>query len=104
MSMEPIELTDDDFETRLANVTGILFFYKKLYPHCKALRTVIGKFTATRDDVTVMQIDSEENPAAMAAMSVEKVPVLLVMRSGTVSIRKVGLLNVKELTALYNSA
>ncbi len=103
MPVEPIELTDGDYETRLASASGLLFFYKKLCPNCKAIKTVIGKFTATRSDVVVMQVDSEENPAAMAAMDVEKVPALLIMRNGAVAARKVGLMNVKELTQLYDS-
>lgn len=99
-----IELTDTDLKTKLEGADGILFFYKKLCPHCKALRTVIEKFVAVKGDVTIMQIDSEENPEAMAAMSVERVPALLVVKGGKVVTRKIGLMNVRELTSLYNSA
>jgi thioredoxin 1 len=104
MSTEVIELTDANFKEQLAEETGILFYYKKICPHCKALRKVVEKFTAANAGVAAMQIDSEENPGAMETMGVEKVPTLLVIKNGEVAARKVGLMNVREMTALYKTA
>jgi len=104
MSAEIVELTDSDFEAQLANSSGLVFFYKKLCPHCKALRTVLAKFMAANPNVDIMQIDSEENPGAMESLGVEKVPVLLVVRNGNVAVRRAGLMNIRELTTLYKSA
>lgn len=98
-----IELTDTDFKTKLEGANGILFCYKKLCPHCKALRTVLEKFMAANQSVGIMQIDSEDNPEAMASLGVEKVPVLLVLRNGNAALKRLGLMNVRELTALYKS-
>jgi len=104
MSTEIIELTDASFKEQLEGVTGILFYYKKLCPHCKALKKVVQKFTAANAGVAAMQIDSEENPGAMETMGVEKVPTLLVIKNGEVAARKVGLMNVREMIALYKTA
>jgi thioredoxin 1 len=104
MSAEVIELTDANFKEQLAEVTGILFYYKKICPNCKALKKVVEKFMAANAGVAVMQIDSEENPGAMESMEVEKVPTLLVIKNGEVAARKVGLMNVREMTALYKTA
>ncbi len=103
MSADFTEITDVDFQIRLEDATAILFFYKKLCPHCKALRKVLEKFMAANPNVNVMQIDSEENPDAMESLGVEKVPVLLVIRNGNVAVKRAGLMNVRELTTLYKS-
>lgn len=104
MLEKAIELTDANFKDTLADATGILFFYKKLCPNCKAMKTVVEKFTAGKNDIDVMQIDSEDNPEAMKALGVERVPALLVIKKGNIAARKVGLMNVKQLTAFYKSA
>jgi len=104
MSAEIIELTDADYKEHLSGSTGILFYYKKICPHCKALRKVVEKFSAANAGAAVMQIDSEENPGAMEAMEVGKVPTLLVIKNGEIAARKVGLMNVREMIGLYKTA
>jgi thioredoxin 1 len=102
--MEALELRDSDFSGVLAGKTGILFFYKKICPNCKALKKGIEKFAAANPDAVIMQIDSEENPRAMETFGVEKAPTIFVIKAGETAARKVGLLNVQEMTALYRSA
>ncbi len=104
MAKEVMELTDADFKSTLAGNSGILLFYKKICPHCKALKKVIEKVSANNPDLTVMQIDSEENPAAMADLEISRVPTLLVTRDGNIAARKSGLFNARELTALIQTA
>ena len=99
-----MELTDANFKERLSGATGIIFFHKKICPNCKALRKVIEKFETANTGVLIMEIDSEENPGAMEDMAVEKVPTVLVIKNGRVVARKVGLMNVKEMTALYQKS
>jgi len=99
-----IELTDSDFKEKLVGQDGLVLFYKKICPHCKALKKVLEKFTAAVPDASVMQIDSEENPATMAEMNVSRIPTLLVVKSGEVAERKVGLMNVRDMIALYEDA
>ena len=53
---------------------GIVLFHKKLCPHCKVMRTVLGKTTAERPDIQLASVDSEEQPDLMACCSVERVP------------------------------
>ena len=50
---------------------GIVLFHKKLCPHCKVMRTVLGKATAERPDIQLASVDSEEQPDLMARCSVE---------------------------------
>ena len=72
---------------------GIVLFHKKLCPHCKVMRTVLGKATAERPDIQLASVDSEEQPDLMARCSVERVPTLIVCRNGAVAARKSGVMN-----------
>ncbi len=104
MATEVKELTDADFKAALAENSGLVLFYKKICPHCKALKKVIEKVTAANPGLTVMQIDSEDNPVAMAELEIGRVPTLLVASGGRVTQRKTGLVNARELTTLIRTA
>ncbi|OGP72201.1 MAG: hypothetical protein A2Z73_06070 [Deltaproteobacteria bacterium RBG_13_60_28] len=102
--MEGIIITDADFKTKLEKATGILLFYKKLCPNCKALEKVIQKFLAANAHVACMRIDSEECPEAMKAFDTERVPTICVLRDGQIAAKKVGLMNLREMIDFYQSA
>jgi thioredoxin 1 len=104
MATEIMELSDGDFKSALAENDGIVLFYKKICPHCKALKKVIEKVAANHPDLNVMQIDSEENPTAMAELEIGRVPTLLVNHDGNIIGRKTGLFGARELTALIQTA
>lgn len=104
MAKDVMELTDGDFKSALAENDGIVLFHKKVCPHCKALKKVIEKVSTANPELTVMQIDSEENPTAMAELEISRVPTLLVTRGGKIAARKSGLFNARELTALIQTA
>ena len=106
VAMEPKAINDADYEKHLsATAAGIILFHKKLCPHCLNMKKVIDKFSAAfNGEVAVMYIDSEENEKAMQALEVERVPTILVIKQGKVSAKKTGLMNPKELKALYTNA
>ena len=92
------------FDEWIKSHDGIVLFHKKLCPHCKVMRTVLGKATAERPDIQLASVDSEEQPDLMARCSVERVPTLIVCRNGAVAARKSGIMNPRELLAFYESA
>jgi thioredoxin 1 len=104
VTVEGIIITDADFKARLEKATGILLFYKKLCPNCKALEKVIEKFLLANAHVPFMRIDSEECPEAMKAFDTERVPTICVLRDGQIASKKVGLMNLREMTDFYQSA
>ena len=104
VTVEGIIITDVDFKTRLEKATGILLFYKKICPNCKALEKVIGKFLLANARVQYMRIDSEECPGAMKAFDTERVPTIFLLRDGQIVAKKVGLMNLREMTDFYQSA
>ena len=103
METQPIELTDADFSARMQETDGIILFYKKICPHCKALKKVIEKVVADNPDLTVMQVDSEANPNAMAELEIKRVPTLLLTGGGQILQRKAGLINARQLKTLLQS-
>jgi thioredoxin 1 len=104
MTDRGIVLTDNDYQARLEHASGILLFYKKLCPNCKAMEKMLDKFFAANPEIIYLRIDSEESPAAMKSLGVERVPTLCVLKDGQVLSRKVGLMNLREMTDFYHLA
>ena len=101
---EGILLSDADFKERLAQASGVLLFYKKTCPNCKALEKMLDKFFTANPEVAYLRIDSEESPEAMKAFETERVPALFVLKNGKVAAKKVGLMNLREMNEFYFSA
>lgn len=103
--MHAVDLTDAEYEHHIGETEeGILLVHKKLCPHCLNVRKVIEKFLGTGNGaISLMCIDSEENPEAMLALSVVRVPTLLVIKKGKVAATRVGLMNPRELAELYQN-
>jgi thioredoxin 1 len=104
--MEVADLTDKNYEEIIAATeSGLILFHKKLCPHCLNMKKVIEKFIAAKGEgVSVMYMDSEENPKGMQSLDVERVPTLLIVKKGKVAATKSGLMNPRELAAFYQNA
>lgn len=101
MGAEYIAVNDLDYKAKLASTNGIILFYKNLCPNCKALEKVIDKFIAANTDVQYIRVDSEECPGVMSEFNVERVPTILILKAGRILGRKVGLMNLREMTHFY---
>jgi thioredoxin 1 len=97
-------LTDNDYHARIEHASGILLFYKKLCPNCKAMEKMLDKFLAANPEINYFRVDSEESPAAMKSLGVERVPTLCILKDGQILSKKVGLMNLREMTNFYHSA
>lgn len=99
------ELTETGFEDTIAETGGgIIIFYKELCPHCKNMEKVLAKFSIKKPEVVISRINFEENPAAVKSTGVERPPTLVLVKQGKIVTKKAGLMNPKELLALYNEA
>jgi hypothetical protein len=49
-------------------------------------------------------MDSEESPAAMKNLVIERVPTLCILKDGRILSKKVGLMNLREMTDFYRLA
>lgn len=104
MSEEYVVVTDANREEHLGHATGIVLFFKKLCPNCKALEKMFEKFYAVNPSIPRWRVDSEECPETMKNFDVERVPTILVLKEGKVAARKVGLMNLREMSDFYMSA
>jgi thioredoxin 1 len=66
------------------------------------MEKVMDKFAATRPGLVLLILDSEEEPEAMAALGVERVPTILIIKKGAVAASKTGLMNPRELASLFD--
>ena len=104
MTDRSIVLTDNDYQVRLEHASGIILFYKKLCPNCKAMEKMLDKFFAANPEINYFRVDSEESPAAMRSLGVERVPTLCILKDGQMLSKKVGLMNLREMTDFYHLA
>ena len=91
-------------ETIAATGEGVLICFKKLCPHCKNMEKVLEKFSAQRAGLSFYCLDSEEEPEAMTALGAERVPTILIIKGGKVTATKAGLMNPREMAAMYDKA
>lgn len=82
---------------------AIVFFHKELCPHCKNMEKVLTKFSAKAPSVELYSVDSEKTPELMEELSFERVPTLVFIRGGEVAKVHSGIMNPRELKALYAS-
>lgn len=95
-------LNNDTFAERIARVeSGICFVFKMNCPHCLTMRKVLEKFQTLEPDAEVFDLNAEENRATTDAIGVERVPTMCILRNGKISSRRVGLMNPRDLRALY---
>ena len=98
-------VTSQNYQEAIAAVgQGVLLCHKKLCPHCKNMEKVIEKFTGQRPGLTVLTLDSEEEPEALAALGAERVPTIMILKGGKVAASKTGLMNPRELAALFDQS
>lgn len=102
--MKTIDLTEENFEKETASQDGIILFYKTVCPFCKTLEAVIGKFNKKNPDVTLFQLEFEEQKTLSKKLGVERAPTIFILKQGSVKTRKAGLMNPKELTALWEQS
>lgn len=99
------QVTNDTYAAAMAATgQGVLLCSKKLCPHCKNMEKVMEKFSAQRPGVALFKLDSEEEPEAMAALGAERVPTILIIKQGKVAAVKTGLMNPREMAALFDNA
>jgi thioredoxin 1 len=104
MENEILELTETNFKQETAGRDGILLFYKAICPFCKTVEAVIEKFSKAHPDASLFRVEFEEQKVLADRFNVERAPTLFILKGGEVAVKKAGLMNPKELKALYQGA
>ncbi len=102
--MKPQEINDIDYAERISRTTGLLLSHKPACPHCKNMKVVVDKFQKKEGPVDYLTLDTEANAEAMAALGIERVPTLFIIKKGEIKIKKPGLMNPRELAVLYKNS
>jgi thioredoxin 1 len=97
-------LTADNFSSFTRGSDCLLLVFKNLCPHCKVLMTVIEKCLPTYPDLIVAGVNSEEYPTVLTDLDVSKVPTVLIYKNGVPAVRRSGVMNPAELSALISKA
>lgn len=106
MAEEPIvALSAKTYDGFVAEVKDcIILVHKTLCPHCTIMGTVLAKLKAQQPDIAMASVDSEREPELVARLEAERVPTLCILRDGAVKARRQGILNPREVAALYQNA
>ena len=100
-----VELTPETYDAFVTDAQDcIVLAHKKLCPHCKIMGTVLAKLKGQQPGLSIGAVDSELHPELLARLEVERVPTLCVIKGGEVKKRQSGILNPKEVAALYQNA
>lgn len=104
MEAEILELTETDFDETTSGKSGVLLFYKELCPFCKSMEAVLDKFSKANPEVPLFRADFEKQPALATRFEVERAPTLFILKDGQAAEKKTGVMNPKELAALYKKS
>lgn len=83
---------------------GMLIGFKKLCPHCKNMEKVLEKCAAKMPELSLLGLDTEENPEGCAKLGIERAPTILVIKQGQIVGKMAGLMNPRELAAFYSQS
>ena len=96
-----VEITDETFETSVADGLSLVLCYKEQCPFCKAMRKIITKFSdmpaAGNKQIKYFEINSETNPGQMESLRIERIPSLFIFRDGQKTASTSGDVTYKEL-------
>lgn len=99
------EINETDYKEAIASTqSGVCIVFKELCPHCKNMEKVLEKFSLLVPSAVLLGLDIEKNAEAAKALGAERAPTLLIIKQGAVARIKTGLMNPKELLALYQAA
>ena len=98
------DLNDGNYSAAVEEIEkGLVLFHKKLCPHCKNMEKVMEKFSVKKPGVPLFRVDSEECLETMNTLGLEKVPSLVIVKKGVPAKIKLGLMNPRELLAMYDA-
>ena len=105
MSQEEFQaLTSTNFDEFIRDGSGIIICHKPQCPHCKIMKTVLGKLATMEPDLGIAAVDSIAEQELLKKMEVERVPTLCVFKDGNIVARHSGVMNPTETLQWYERA
>src|SRR5437660_7581524 len=78
----PVELTDANFQSRIASGPMVVDFWAAWCGPCRAIAPLIEQLAAERRDVRFGKLNVDENPRTKAQFGVQGIPLLIFFSGG----------------------
>lgn len=105
MPSTPLQLNEQTFDAQTGGGIVLVDFWAPWCGPCRMQEPILQQFAeAADDDVTVAQVNVDENPHLAARFQVQSIPLLVVLHNGQEVQRVVGMQNIAALKQLVQRA
>ena len=98
----PMEVTAAQLDAHRRSTQGAALLLDVWAPWCGPCRSMAPQFAAAaaalEPGVRLLKLNSDEHPQAAAALGVQGIPALFLIRDGKVVARQAGLMNTRQIT------
>jgi len=86
------DVTDSTFKAEVLEAAGpvLVDFWAPWCGPCRVVHPVLEEIDAEREDLTIVSINTDENPETSAQYDILSIPTLLLFRDGEIAKRVVG--------------
>ena len=90
--MKPVMLTADNFKEEVLETSGLILIdcYADWCGPCKMRAPILEEIAEERQDVKVCKVNVDEQPAIAQAFQVSSIPLLIVVKDGSIVQQSVG--------------
>ena len=90
--MKPVMLTADNFNEEVLETSGLILIdcYADWCGPCKMMAPILEEIAEERQDVKVCKVNVDEQPAIAQAFQVSSIPLLIVVKDGSIVQQSVG--------------
>lgn len=90
--MKPAMLTADNFKEEVLETSGLILIdcYADWCGPCKMMAPILEEIAEERQDVKVCKVNVDEQPAIAQAFQVSSIPLLIVVKDGSIVQQSVG--------------
>ena len=90
--MKPGMLTADNFKEEVLETSGLILIdcYADWCGPCKMMAPILEEIAEERQDVKVCKVNVDEQPAIAQAFQVSSIPLLIVVKDGSIVQQSVG--------------
>lgn len=101
--MAIVHATDQDFSEKIASGVSLVDFWAAWCGPCKMIAPVLEEIDAEIDEVNIVKLDVDNNPATAAEFGIMSIPTLLLFKDGQLVGKTVGFQPKESLVEFINN-